>query len=472
MPICKVVICVLTGLLTAALRDPALARARSLARTGGPDVDGLDLTAPPALRPFLVAAVAAGEEAGGAGRPVLAVTATTREADDLAAALGSLLPPEQVVVYPAWETLPHERLSPRSDTVGRRLGVLRRLAHPDLAEHPGPVRVVVAPVRSVLQPQLKGLGDLEPVRLAAGAEAGLEETARRLTDLAYARVDLVTKRGEYAVRGGILDVFPPTDEHPSRVEFWGDEVEEIRTFAVADQRTIEAVPALWAPPCRELLLTDPVRQRAAELAAEHPELAEILDKLAEGIPVEGMESLAPALIGADSLELVLHCMPAGSHVLLCDPERIRTRAHDLVRTSAEFLEASWAAAAVGGQAPVDLGAAAFKTLAEVRATAATLGQPWWSASPFGLVEAAPGPAATVEPWAVEPEPEVTVVPDVGESVALAAQPVPLYHGETARVVDDLKRWVGDGWAVALVFEGTGRRSAPSRCSGTPGSAPR
>ena len=94
----------------------------------------------------------------------------------------------------------------------------------------------------------------------------------------------------------------------------------------------------------------------------------MLDKLAEGIPVEGMESLAPALLGgSDSLELLLDCMPAGTHVLLCDPERIRTRAHDLVRTSEEFLEASWAAAAVGGQAPVDLGAAAFRTLAEVRA---------------------------------------------------------------------------------------------------------
>ncbi|MBF9131125.1 transcription-repair coupling factor [Plantactinospora sp. S1510] len=443
----------LAGLLTAALRDPALARARTLARGGGAEADGLELTAPPALRPFMVAAVAAGEGQGGAGRPVLAVTATTREADDLASALGSLLPPGQVVVYPAWETLPHERLSPRSDTVGRRLGVLRRLAHPELAEHDGPVRVVVAPVRSVLQPQLKGLGDLEPVRLAVGAEAGLEETSRRLTDLAYARVDLVTKRGEYAVRGGILDVFPPTDEHPSRVEFWGDEVEEIRTFAVADQRTIEAVPALWAPPCRELLLTDPVRQRAAELAAEHPELAEILDKLAEGIPVEGMESLAPALIGDDSLELLLDCMPTGTHVLLCDPERIRTRAHDLVRTSAEFLEASWAAAAVGGQAPVDVGAAAFKTLAEVRKAATGLGQPWWSVSPFGLVESA-GPA-DVQPWEVEPESVVSVTPDAGESVALAAQPVPLYHGETDRVVDDLRRWVGEGWGVALVFEGHG-----------------
>ena len=88
--------------------------------------------------------------------------------------------------------------------------------------------------------------------------------------MAYARVDLVTKRGEFAVRGGILDVFPPTDEHPSRVEFWGDEVEEIRTFAVADQRTIDPVQRLWAPPCRELLLTPEVRARAAELSVAAP----------------------------------------------------------------------------------------------------------------------------------------------------------------------------------------------------------
>ncbi|MDG4807916.1 transcription-repair coupling factor [Micromonospora sp. WMMD1120] len=445
----------LTGLFTAALADPGLARARDLARSGAAQVDGLDITAPAALRPFAVAAVAADRE--GAGRPVLAVTATSREADDLAAALGALLPAEQVVVFPSWETLPHERLSPRSDTVGRRLAVLRRLAHPDATDArgaTGPLRVVVAPVRSLLQPQLKGLGDLEPVQLAAGEEADLEEVARRLTDMAYARVDLVTKRGEFAVRGGILDVFPPTDEHPSRVEFWGDEVEEIRTFAVADQRTIEQVPLLWAPPCRELLLTPSVRERAAALAEQHLELAEILDKLAEGIPVEGMESLAPVLVGPDSLELLLDAMPSGTHVLLCDPERIRTRAHDLVRTSEEFLQASWAAAAVGGQAPVDVGAAAFRTLGEVRAAAGKLGQPWWTLSPFGLVEADAGTAETRQPWEDAPE-ETAVTPDDAIAVTLAAQPAPLYHGETSRVVDDLKRWAGEGWSVALVFEGHG-----------------
>src|SRR6185436_16987474 len=156
-------------------------------------------------------------------------------------------------------------------------------------EAPRP-RVVVAPVRSVLQPQLKGLGDLEPIALQPGGAADLDALTVRLAELAYARVDLATKRGEFAVRGGILDVFPPTEEHPLRVEFWGDEVEEIRTFAVADQRTIEQVDRLWAPPCRELLLTPDVRARAAELARQHPALAEMLDKLAAGVPVEGMES--------------------------------------------------------------------------------------------------------------------------------------------------------------------------------------
>ncbi|HEX5595877.1 MAG TPA: transcription-repair coupling factor [Micromonosporaceae bacterium] len=454
----------LVGLLTAALGDPALARARDLARAGFAQADGLDVTAPSALRPFVVAAAAAPAQQGGADRPVLAITATSREADDLAAALRGLLPPEQVAVFPAWETLPHERLSPRSDTVGRRLAVLRRLAHPeapgpeasggessDAATSAGPLRVVVAPVRSVLQPQLKGLGDLEPVQLRTGGEVALEDVARRLNDMAYARVDLVTKRGEFAVRGGILDVFPPTDEFPSRVEFWGDEVEEIRTFAVADQRTIQAVETLWAPPCRELLLTPAVRDRARTLVEEHPELVEILDKLAEGIPVEGMESLAPALIGPDSLELLPDCLPAGTQIVLCDPERIRSRAHDLVRTSEEFLEASWAAAAAGGQAPIDLGAAAFKTLADVRAVAATRQQPWWSISPFGLADA--DAAAGDEPW-LNPV-DTDVAPDVGAAVALAAAPTPRYHGETSQVVDDLKRWTGDGWGVALVFEAHG-----------------
>ena len=131
-----------------------------------------------------------------------------------------------------------------------------------------------------------------------GDEADLEDVARALVDAAYTRVELVEKRGEFAVRGGLLDVFPPTEPHPVRVEFWGDEVDELRYFSAADQRSLDERPdRLWAPPCRELLLSPEVRARAAALAVEHPELVEVLGKLAEGIAVEGMESLIPALIG-------------------------------------------------------------------------------------------------------------------------------------------------------------------------------
>ena len=111
------------------------------------------------------------------------------------------------------------------------------------------------------------------------------------------------------MRGGIVDVFPPTEEHPLRVEFWGDDVEEIRSFSVADQRTLDKVERLWAPPCRELLLTEEVRRRAAELGEAHPQLVELTDKIAAGIAVEGMESLAPVLV--DEMELLVDLMPDG-----------------------------------------------------------------------------------------------------------------------------------------------------------------
>ncbi|QMU72810.1 transcription-repair coupling factor [Streptacidiphilus sp. P02-A3a] len=428
----------LTGLLDVVASDPALVEAARSALAG--DRRHLDLVGPPAARPFAVAALAralADASKGNRGRPVLAVTATGREAEDLAAALGSLLPPDSVAEFPAWETLPHERLSPRSDTVGRRLAVLRRIVHPR-ADDPatGPLQVIVAPIRSVLQPQVKGLAELVPVSLAVRQEVNLEDLVRRLAAAAYQRVELVEKRGEFAVRGGILDVFPPTEEHPLRVEFWGDEVEEIRYFKVADQRSLEvAQHGLWAPPCRELLLTDEVRARASELAAEHPELADILDRIAQGIAVEGMESLAPVLV--DEMELLVDVLPQGSVAVVCDPERVRTRAADLVATSEEFLHASWVAAASGGDRPLDVGAASLWSIADVRDHAATIGLPWWSVSPFAADD------------------EVLTGPEV---MHLGMHPAESYRGDTARAIADAKGRLADGWRVVLVTEGHGPAS--------------
>ncbi|OON73036.1 transcription-repair coupling factor [Streptomyces tsukubensis] len=443
----------LHGLLDAVVRDPALSEAVKAAGEG--HRAHVDLVGPPAARPFAVAALTrakGGGDEGAAPRTVLAVTATGREAEDLAAALRTLLPPDGVAEFPSWETLPHERLSPRSDTVGRRLAILRRLAHPR-ADDPetGPVSVIVAPVRSVLQPQVKGLGDLEPVALRTGQTTDLGEVVEALAAAAYARVELVEKRGEFAVRGGILDVFPPTEEHPLRVEFWGDDVEEIRYFKVADQRSLEVADhGLWAPPCRELLLTDDVRERAAVLAERHPELGELLGKIAEGIAVEGMESLAPVLV--DEMELLLDVLPAGAMTVVCDPERVRTRAADLVATSQEFLQASWAASAGGGEAPIDVGAASLWGIADVRQRARELGMMWWTVSPFAADE------------------ELTL--EESDTLKLGMHAPETYRGDTARALADTKQWLSDGWRTVYVTEGHGPASRTVEVLGGEGIAAR
>jgi transcription-repair coupling factor (superfamily II helicase) len=451
----------LAGLLETIADDPQLRRA--LAAAAQPGETGADLVAPPALRPMLAAALAAG--AGPAdGRFVLAVTATVREAEDLINALGSLLPEGAAAVFPPWETLPHERLSPQPDVSGQRLAVLRRLAHPDPADPlTGPLTVVAAPVRSVLQPMVSGLGDLEPVRLRSGDTAEFDELITALSGIGYSRAESVENRGEMAVRGGILDIFPPTEQHPLRVEFWGDTVEEIRYFKVADQRSLGlAQDGLWAPPCREMLLTPEVRSRAKQLAAEWPGLSDILSKLSEGITAEGMEAFAPVL--TDEMELLLDYVPAGGCVLACDPERIRARASDLVRTSQEFLNASWVNAAAGADVPIDLGAAAFRPIGEIRAAAATLDLPWWTITPFSADPvAAPRPGQDHAAGSAGADRGVTGDPgeDGGEepdgrpAFRLDATAADAYRGDTTRVIADVRRWLAEDWRVVLVTGGHG-----------------
>ncbi|MCC6496793.1 MAG: transcription-repair coupling factor [Propionibacteriaceae bacterium] len=414
---------ILSGLVDFVGSEPVLAEAIADCRSGR--LPTLDITLPEAARPVFVAALA-----GQTRRPLLLVTSTFREAEAATAALASLLGEDEIAYYPAWETLPHERLSPRSDTVGRRLAVLRRLVGNDPLPMP---RVVVAPVRSVLQPQVVGLGDLLPVQLVAGQDYDTGEVVRGLVDAAYVRVDLVERRGEFCVRGGIIDLFPPTLEHPVRIDFFGDTVEEIRPFAVADQRSFEqTLPAVIASPCRELLITDAVRARAAELAREHlntpGNLGELFERIAAGHAVDGMEALAPVLV--DGLELLIDVLPADTQILLSDPERIRARAHELFVTSDEFLKASWAAAAEGGKAPIDLGASAYRSLADVRAHAMALGQSWWSLSSFSSGDL-DVPGETGEGLTAA---DVSAVP----SRVVAASEAPVWRGDTEAAVATIR----------------------------------
>ena len=347
---------------------------------------------------------------------VVIVTATSREAQDLTAELSDMMG-DAVAMFPAWETLPHERLSPGSETVGARLKVLRRLAHPHDIPGEQPIRVVVAPARSFIQPIMKGLGEREPIILAEDTD--VTGIATRLAEMGYQHVDLVGKRGEFAVRGGVVDIFPSTAELPVRAELWGDEISDLRAFSVGDQRTIENFDPGVVPvyPCRELLIDDGVRARAEKMARTHASnatLADALTKISEGVAVEGMESLIPVLFDGPMVTLpeeVAAADPsATTTVLVMSPEKVQRRADDLIATGKEFVKAGWEAAAMGAESPIDTAAlaeaegsnddlnvdqSAYRSLGAMEKTAEHHGLSWWTCAPLGFLGSAE-PSSTLE----------------------------------------------------------------------------
>jgi transcription-repair coupling factor (superfamily II helicase) len=362
-------------------------------------------------------------EQRGPAQAVLVVTATSRESEAVTGSIRAYVPDASVLDFPAWETLPHERLSPSAETVGRRLRTLRQIAAWDRTNH----LVVVASVRAALQPIVPGLHDVPTLDLVKGARGyDLAALSLQLAELAYARVDLVTRRGEFAVRGGILDVFAADAEHPVRADFFGDELEQLREFSVADQRSLPGdVERVELLPARELLLTARVRQRAKEMEREFPSLSTMLAKIAEGIPVEGMESLAPALVG-DLLPLT-DLLPKDAAIAILSPERVATRALSLSETNREFLDAAWSAATAGAQAPISLDRGDFLTVSQLRAAASP--RTWWTFSPFDS--------------------------DADEVVRVAGIPIPSFAGQVEGAVDHVAALVRDGWSVTVTAAGTG-----------------
>ena len=358
----------LVGILSELEQDKTFLKLAAGDIEASDDVDNSVLAGiPEGLRPALAAAIGQGV-AGKPGKPVVLVVASGREAEETVGSLRSWYDgdPNDIAQLEAWETLPHERLSPRADTVASRMAVFRRLKHPsDTDSMFGPIRILVMPIRSLIQPVVQGLGDVEPLVFTVGEDLPLDEAAKRLIENAYTRVDLVMDRGEFAVRGGILDVFPPTAPHPVRIEFFGDEIDTIKEFHASDQRTYgDGLKTIWATACRELQLTDAVRTRAKALVGSIPNAEDMLESIANAIPVEGMESLMPALV--DHLEPVGSMLPKHAVILLSDPEKLRRSAEDLAKTANEFLAASWhvAASGHGAGAPISFDEASFLDYAE------------------------------------------------------------------------------------------------------------
>lgn len=315
---------------------------------------------PKLFAPQSTQAIALAQLISKAAAPVAVVVASGNQAQQLSSALETLIPNLELIEFPSWETLPHERLSPAAQTVGKRLQALHRLSElKERAEHP---TAVLISIRAALQPVIGGLDNHPPFVLTRGKDYLLPELSLKLIEMAYERVDMVSRRGEFAIRGGIVDVFPTTSDHALRFEFFGDQLDDIREFQVADQRSIASqLDTVEIYPARELIITPQVAARAREYAAEFPALTEMLEKISQGIPVSGMESLA-SMLGVKLGPITDYLKK--TEVVVLEPERVLARAQSLIETNDEFLHAAWDAAIEGAKAPLDIEKGGFYDPAE------------------------------------------------------------------------------------------------------------
>lgn len=351
-------------------------------------------------------------------RPVLVITSSRREAEIIAEELTDYLSSQEVGVLPAWETLAHERISPRVDTVAQRMEIFYRLDGRKNTPFK-PLKVLVVPVRALLQPIVDNLDVHDPLFLHSGQEIAYDEIIAKLVFIGYKRVDLVGARGEFACRGDILDIFPPTAPSPLRIEFFGDEIEDIRYFSISDQRSLEDKPAyLWVPACKEFIITDQRRQRASKIAILYPQFADILEKAASGIYAEGIESLAALL--ESQYKNIIDIIADDTLVLATEPWRLHAKAQDLQATSQEFLHAAWQQVAMGkAEVPVSLEKASYLDLTDLQQQVVSNARmSWWEFTPFRSTD-----------------------DNNSSSIALPGKVLDSYRGNIEKACTDIRNWI-------------------------------
>ena len=271
--------------------------------------------------------------------PVLVLAASAKAGDSLAEELRTVLGEDEsstrVLHYPRHDTLPYDRFSPQPFVVSQRMSVLYRwLAYDGRTRakpsERAPITIATWTSLAVRVPP-RELLLRRTAHFEVGQSVDRDDLVESLVASGYARMALVEERGELAVRGGIVDLFPPHRDRPVRIELLGDEIESIREFDAASQRGIEPLLQVDAPPPRELLLdrdtvierADALRELAMEIEADAREVDELVDALLRGSVPPGAESLAPLLI--PELESALDFLPAGAVVVCDDSELGRAR---------------------------------------------------------------------------------------------------------------------------------------------------
>ena len=290
---------------------------------------------PDAARAFTIAGLAHLSDR----HPLVVAMPTSTDAERLAHDLRAFLGSDEVEVFPAWETLPFERVSPSVEAMGRRLRTMWRLQDPTRMP-----RVLVAPVRSLVQRLGPHVADVEPVVISQGDQVDPMELVERLVTAGYRREPQVEHRGEVARRGSIVDVYPSTADAPVRIDLWGDEVDRLTKFSVSDQRSTDDIDGVEIFGCRELVATEEVRTRAASLIRTEPWGREQWERLSEGATFDGMESWLPWLTNSE--HVLFDLVSDSALLLLVEPRRMRDRAKDLLEEEASLaasLAQTWGA---------------------------------------------------------------------------------------------------------------------------------
>ncbi len=298
------------------------------------------IAVPEPARAFTIAGLVATTQR----RPYVIAVPTTTDAERLAHDLGTYLGPDQVDLFPAWETLPFERISPGVETMGRRLRTIWRLLDP--ARTPD---VIVAPIRALVQRLGPDIDKVEPIEVRPGERRDRDELVAALVHAGYRREQQVEHRGEVGVRGSIVDVFPSTADHPVRIDLWGDEVDRLAEFSVNDQRSTSDLSEVRIFPCRELVPSDEVRARAGRLVSLQPWGREQWERLSDGLTFDGMESWMPWLANAE--HVLFDLVPTDAQIVLVEPKRLRDRAADILAEEADLartLAKTWGADASRG----------------------------------------------------------------------------------------------------------------------------
>ena len=204
-----------------------------------------------------------------------------------------------------------------------------------------PPAVVMAPIRAVIQRLAPGSG-VDPIVIGAGDAIDLDATVERLVAMGYRRDVQVEHRGDLAVRGSILDVYPSTADAPVRVDLWGDEVDRLSEFSVSDQRSTVGLSEVEIFPCREMVPGPEIAELAQTLVAREPWGREHWERLADGDLFDGMESWLPWL--APDEQVLFDRLHADALVVVVEPKRCRDRAADLLaeeRDLAQSLSRTW-----------------------------------------------------------------------------------------------------------------------------------